>query len=87
MPGRIVIYSSIDTNAEADDAIKFPIEFLNSINLPCIPQHELKIKIGCPIILLRNIRSPVLMNGTRLIVAQLFDNLIVAKIITGPYKG
>ena len=87
MKGDIIEQISIDSNGEADDAIKFPVEFLNSINLPGIPSHKLELKIGCPIILLRNIRQPILMNGTRLIVTKVFKNLIVARIITGPFKG
>ena len=56
MEGELMKYYSIDTNELEDDSIKFPIEFLNSINLPCVPQHKLTLKVGCPIILLRNLR-------------------------------
>ena len=45
------------------------------------------MKIGCPIILLRNMDPPKLMNGTRLIVTQLHKNVIVAKILTGVAEG
>ena len=65
----------------------FPVEFLNSIELTGLPEHELKLKIGTPIILLRNIKPPVLMNGIRLIIVKLSNNLIEAKIINGPNKG
>ena len=33
-------------------------------------QHELKIKVGCPIMLLRNQDAPKMVNGTRLIYAS-----------------
>ena len=34
---------------------------------------------------MRNLRPPILMNGTRLIVKQLCKNVIVAIIVNGPY--
>ena len=37
--------------------------------------------------LLRNIRAPILMNGTKLIVTQLYKNLIECEIINGPKSG
>ena len=43
-------------------ATTFPIE------LSGLPSHKLKLKNGCPIILMRNLRPPILMNGTRLII-------------------
>ena len=63
------------------------MEFLNSIELPGLPSHILKLKIGAPIILLRNIRPPYLMNGTRLIITKLKKHIIEAKIIYGLNKG
>lgn len=56
MEGEIMTYESINNNIIQDDEMKFPRNFLESINLPCIPSHILKLKVGCPIILLRNIR-------------------------------
>ena len=57
------------------------MEVLNSQNPPGLPPHELKLKEGCPIILLCNLDTPRLMNGTRLIVKRLMKNIIVAKIL------
>ena len=63
------------------------MEVLNSQNPPGVPPHELKLKEGCPIILLRNLDTPRLMNGTRLIVKRLMKNIIVARILTGVAAG
>lgn len=65
-----------------------PIEFLNSLTFSGIPKHELRLKVGCPIVLLRNIcPSRGLCNGTRLIVTQLCKKVIEGVIITGSHIG
>ncbi|KAK3222208.1 hypothetical protein Dsin_009233 [Dipteronia sinensis] len=38
-----------------DQDMMFPVEFLNSLKFPRLLNHELHLKIGIPIILLRNI--------------------------------
>ena len=71
MPGESVVYRSYDQTTEVSEASGYPMEpmeVLNNQNPPGLPPHELKLKEGCPIILLRNLEAPLLMNGTRLIV-------------------
>uniref|UniRef100_A0A0A9A2A2 DNA helicase Pif1-like 2B domain-containing protein n=1 Tax=Arundo donax TaxID=35708 RepID=A0A0A9A2A2_ARUDO len=67
-----------------DAEILYPIEYLNTLNANNFPQHRLVLKIGVPIILLRNLNQSIgLCNGTRLIVSNLADNVIEAIIATG----
>ena len=62
----------------------YPPEYLNTMDFPSMPQHLLSLKIGTPIMLLRNLNLiGGLCNGTRLIVTQLLQRIIEAKIITG----
>ncbi|XP_074323911.1 uncharacterized protein LOC141660823 [Apium graveolens] len=52
VPGKEHYYFSQDSlvDSEGDNndfGSAFPIEYLNSINMPCLPKHHLKIKEGC----------------------------------------
>ncbi|GFW79937.1 ATP-dependent DNA helicase [Trichonephila clavipes] len=68
LPGQEYAYKSIDCILNDDEAVQYPIEFLNSIQTPDLQAHNLILKVGAPIILIRNIDAPRLCNGTRLIV-------------------
>jgi len=59
------------------------VEFLNTLQFSGIANHELELKVGVPILLLRNLNQSIgLCNGTRLIVKRLGQRVIEAEIIT-----
>ncbi|XP_026476423.1 uncharacterized protein LOC113382080 [Ctenocephalides felis] len=87
LPGECITYKSVDTATNQDDILNYPTEFLNSLKLPGLPPHNLQLKVGSVVIMLRNLNQPILCNGTRLVVKKLMNNVIVAKIIKGKYKG
>ena len=65
-----------------------PPKFLYSLQTSGIPNHKLKLKVGTPIMLLRNLdQTDGLCNGTRLIITKLGSNVIEAEVITGPNLG
>ncbi|KAL6620651.1 hypothetical protein ACP70R_035790 [Stipagrostis hirtigluma subsp. patula] len=66
----------------------YPTEFLNTIRISGLPDHHLQLKVGVPIMLLRNLDpTKGLCNGTRLIITQLTHRIIEAQIITGKARG
>ncbi|GBM27905.1 hypothetical protein AVEN_256699-1 [Araneus ventricosus] len=86
MPGNETVYKAVDMIMSEDpqDQLTFPEEFLNSLTPTGLPPYELKLKIGCIIMLLRNLApSKGLCNGTRLIITKLQQNIIQAKSIDG----
>ena len=65
VPGSSMTYLSVDSSLTEDGQSTYPVEFLNTIDIGCLPPHKLKLKIGTPIIILRNLRYPTMVNGTR----------------------
>ena len=84
MPGELIVIPSYDSLLDDSQQAKYPTEFLNSLNISGMPPHELNLKIGLPIMLLRNINPNAgLCNGTRLKIQKVFSRLIQAEISFG----
>ncbi|PWZ30162.1 ATP-dependent DNA helicase PIF1 [Zea mays] len=83
--GEHMVYHSFDSAID-DPHNYYPPEFLNTLTPNGLPPHVLKLKIGCPVILLRNI-DPAngLCNGTRLVVRGFQRNSIDAEIVLGQH--
>ena len=80
-------YKSLDTIPDESQAVHFPTEFLNSLEVSGLPQHLLLLKVGAPIIILRSLDPPRVTNGTRCVVTKLSANTVEAKISHGRYAG
>ncbi len=85
-PTQHCVYYSADSVVHGEQHGIYPIEFLNTLSFSGVPPHELHLQKGCPIILLRNMTRG-LANGTRLIIIQLMQHVIEAKVATSPTKG
>ena len=83
MSGEEQVFYSADTvvqEAGADhktsDVNTFSIEFLRSLTVSGLPPGELRLKPGCPLILLRNLSHPRgLCNGTRLTLIRMSSRI------------
>ena len=91
--GEPTIYISSDEaipvgrDAAATEML-YPPEYLNTFKFPGLPPHKLQLKVGVPIMLLRNVNlEGGLCNGTRMIVTNLMSKVIEAEIITGTRVG
>ncbi|CAI8604220.1 unnamed protein product [Vicia faba] len=93
IPGEVKTYLSFDIPCEQSETLDGPYniltpELLNTIKASGLPNHELKLKVGVPVMLLRNIdQSSGLCNGTRLIITQLGNFMLEAKVISGNNIG
>ncbi|CAN1823224.1 ATP-dependent DNA helicase PIF1 [Linum perenne] len=92
-PGEEMCYYSYDSiqsdcvnPSSAED--EFPLEFLNSLQIENFPDHQLKLKVGVPVILLRNLDQTIgLCNGTRMVIRTLGTWFIEVEILTGTHVG
>ena len=93
IPGEERDYLSCDTVCRCDEDIGIDHrwitpEFLNDIKCFGMPNHKLSLKVGVPVMLLRNIdQSAGLCNATRLTVVSLGKNVIYARVIGGKHSG
>ena len=75
-----VCKASVNTNEED---ILYPTEFLNNLRFSGIPNHDIHLKVGSPVMLLRNLnQTEGLCNGTRLMITHLGKWSVNANIIS-----
>ena len=85
--GRTFVCYSADSVFEPEDSCRYPTEFLNALSLPGVPEHQLVLKIGMPVVLLRNLNPKLgLCNGVRLTVTDVVnERLLCVKLASNPF--
>ena len=64
---EVIMWYSADEVYDSDDKTRYPPEYLNSLSVAVVPEHCLVLKVGMPIILLRNLNpAEGLCNDVRL---------------------
>ena len=81
-------YLSADSISEMTHSHLYPTEYLNSLNLSGLPPHRLRLKIGTPVMVLRNLNPSLgICNGSKLICKSFKERLIETEIVSGPKIG
>jgi ATP-dependent exoDNAse (exonuclease V) alpha subunit len=94
LPGEPAAYLSVDSidgSEELEGQLHshlYPIEFLSSLSLGGISPHKLRLKVGAPVMLIRNLNAqdgPC--NGTRRRVVRLSRHCMQAVVMSGVAVG
>ena len=86
--GEMYDLKSADSVARDTDAGLYPEEFLNSIEGSGIPPRHLRLMVGMPVILLRNLHAAHgLCNGSRHIVRRIFPRCVEVELFSSKNSG
>ncbi|GJY32097.1 DNA helicase [Tanacetum coccineum] len=91
--GKSMVYTSSDEaipvgSDRGEVELLYPPVYLNTLQFPGFLSHRLQLKVGAPIMLLRNMNlQEGMYNGTRMIIKKLSSKLIEANVITGNRVG
>ena len=93
-PGDAQVFSSADSiptseqSGEDDPMLNYSVEYLNSINCSGLPLARLELKLGCPIMVLRNLDAAHgICNGSRGIITRMRSRVLEVKLLTGDLAG
>jgi hypothetical protein len=92
-PGQETSYYSInkvvaEAGADNEDTAHFTPEYLGSLDTASLPPHHLRLKVGVPVMVLRNLAaSQGVCNGSRGIITHLGRRTIEMRLLTGTHAG
>jgi ATP-dependent exoDNAse (exonuclease V) alpha subunit len=77
-----------ENNQNGEGELMYPVEYLNSINCSGLPLHKLWLKVGCPVMVLRNINpGEGVCNGSQGIVTRMSNRVLEVRLLTGDHAG
>ena len=93
-PGPSQVFHSVDfiptseQLGEDDPLLNYPVEYLNDINSGSLPLAKLELKIGCPVMVLKNLDAANgVCNGSRGILTRHSNRVLEVKLLTGDHAG
>ncbi len=93
-PGPSQLFPSVDfipiskQLGEDDPLLNYPVEYLNEINCGTLPLAKLELKIGCPVMVLKNLDAPNgVCNGSRGILTRHSNRVLEVRLLTGQQAG
>jgi hypothetical protein len=92
LPGESVCFRSADCIPRSEEidyrGPTMPVDFLNELEFPGLPLHETVLKVGAPIMPMRNLDlGSGLCNGARLLVLAMGQRVLKVKEITGDARN
>ncbi|XP_048619512.1 ATP-dependent DNA helicase pif1-like [Brassica napus] len=79
---------AFESTPEEDFTNNYTQEYLNSLEFQGLPPHKLCVKVGAPVMMLRNLdQYNGLCNGTRMVVSRLGHRVLEAELLTGTHVG
>jgi ATP-dependent exoDNAse (exonuclease V) alpha subunit len=71
-----------------DPLLNYPVEYLNEINSRSLPLSKLELKIGCPVMILKNLDAANgVCNGSRGILTRHSNRVLKVRLLTGEHAG
>jgi hypothetical protein len=93
-PGPLKVFHSADfipTSEQSggeDPMHNYPVEYLNEINCSGLPLARLELKVGCPVMILRNLDAAHgVCNGSRGILTRCQNRVLEVQLLTGEHAG
>jgi hypothetical protein len=93
-PGPAQLFPSVDfipnseQLGEQDPLLNYPVEYLNEINSGSMPLAKLELKIGCPVMVLKNLDAANgVCNGSRGILTRHSNRVLEVRLLTGEHAG
>ena len=93
-PGPAQLFPSVDfipnseQTGENDPLLNYPVEYLNEINCGSLPLAKLELKIGCPVMVLKNLDAANgVCNGSRGILTRCSNRVLEVRLLTGDHAG
>jgi hypothetical protein len=78
----------LDGREDNNDTQPYPSEYLASLKPSGLPLAKLMLKVGCPLMLLRNLNPALgLCNGTRMILVAMKPRVLECHVLGGSHAG